>query len=539
MKSIYFFILFALSCWNLSAIPMDEKEKPSQQKAIDLRNRTMISNAGTTDVLRGLISEMSITDDRSEAVQEAELAGAQAEQLSITEQARSLMPSFGFTEEEALNLYQCLKKLQQHQGPIDYLNSPSIVWDSIKQKFEEVEQDNNAAGVAVISDILKILNAYVDDENSKHRLDIFHVEQQDLNEPRLLTVLRSVEKNPQCCALQIAHDNREEMFQALPSTSSAAITAASHLQSPQYCLVFGFDVPDRKGPRVIFQKEFKKNFKNIVLKSVNNLNESLDISIAEQPFQRYLNFIIDTKKSGLSSRVTGAVSPQLQAWATFLEERRNKFDFSKKILSSLDEKARFLVKNYRHLNKKQPSALLHGANKDWNQVCDYLEPALTLLADVGTQLIAPDLNDQALEQTRLALEQRYQFSEPPITKKKQQDLQTVLDSVVMEAFFRRTSKLALEFARSQNMKIAFIWKMPPFYAATSAATTLEELHRYVEQKSYYQLHFRDNQYPKAITCSEIDHLTRLKKKNQAPDYLLIRDIILTTLSVSSSSLGKK
>ena len=87
--------------------------------------------------------------------------------------------------------------------------------------------------------------------------------------------------------------------------------------------------------------------------------------------------------------------------------------------------------------------------------------------------------------------------------------------------FQETLEQNLDFATAQNIKVVFIWKLPSFTppAATSfssssssssspgsTTTTLEDLHHYVDQKSYYQLQFRKALLNKSTTRLRVEGL---------------------------------
>ena len=275
---------------------------------------------------------------------------------------------------------------------------------------------------------------------------------------------------------------------------------------------------------------------------MNDYNKAIGLSASGIEFPDYLKFISEAKKRNLRSFILGKTElntlpiskQQAEAWSMFLERHLSAFDFSRK-LTSTEAKARFVAKNYKNITKnKGISDVLKQAfcANTWNAITDYLEPIFTCLHNVGRNLIAPELNNEQINQASTTLGGQSQFSDLQKSKGRQKDLQYVLNSVVSEAFFRTTSKLGLEFAREQNIQVGFVWthsfsplNPPPF-------SSLQEFRKYVERKPYYKNDFRENskdtKYPEAITCSEARHLGRLKERNEAPSFLLIRNIIEKT-----------
>jgi len=179
MGRICFFGLLCLLCCNLAAIPMDEERKENDghlQQQLNNRNRTDATFDGDPhqkDVPRGSFQQM--------ALEEKELIEEDVQQESVEEQVRSLMIGFGFTEEEASNLNQCLKKLQHSLGPVSHNKTCSIIWNNASQKFEEFfSNNNNNNNVAInnnsnvdIGKVISTLNAYLDEKRSECRLDSY------------------------------------------------------------------------------------------------------------------------------------------------------------------------------------------------------------------------------------------------------------------------------------------------------------------------------------------------------------------------------
>ena len=127
------------------------------------------------------------------------------------------------------------------------------------------------------------------------------------------------------------------------------------------------------------------------------------------------------------------------------------------------------------------------------------------------------------------------------------DQKIVLNSLLYGAFFRKTSKLGLEFAREQSIPVCFVWRLPDFSQLDSPndspkLTTLEDLYQYLGKKSYRSFKFTEDdhgvKYMEAITSSEMRYLSRLqasgllKMERIAPNYLLIREIKLPSSSDS-------
>ena len=384
--------------------------------------------------------------------------------------------------------------------------------------------------------MLKILNVYVTYDREKRRADIPAWRKQDPSQPSLLATLLSPEINLKQSRLQIAHDNQEATFgPELPDQGNIT------LPQDHSILLYGFNVPRKDGPRLQIKEKLKTLFPSLTIQAMNDYNKAIRLSASGIEFPDYLKFIREAKKRNLRSFILGDTElntlpisrQQAEAWADFLENHLRAFDFSRKLTSD-EAKERFVAKNYKNITtNKRISHILKKVfdNNNWSTITGYLEPIFTCLRKVGENLIIPqELKNELIGNVSDTLEAQSQFSDLSDDRKK--DLQFVLKSVVSEAFFRTTSKLGLNFAREQNIQVGFAWTHLFLPLDPPLLSSLQEFRDYVERKPYYKNDFRRNskgaKYPEAITCSEARHLGRLKERNEAPSFLLIRNIIEKT-----------
>ncbi len=221
------------------------------------------------------------------------------------------------------------------------------------------------------------------------------------------------------------------------------------------------------------------------------------------------------------SRSPHLTQTDVNSWQNFLSAHRDEFDFSG-TLNTTEERKRFLIKNYsaqgnkfRFKNTALKAALDRG---DWEFAVGELEPVFDLLNqmnDFSTQELHERYNDLSDDQFK------------------------ILDQIITYAFLRKTSKLGLEFAQSQNIPVIFAWKVP------GESENLGRIHELLEMKPYkfFPMEARkntDNQIsPEAITFSEMRHLGRLRQKMTVPIYVLVSKIETVQPAKGSSSPQKK
>lgn len=473
------------------------------------------------------------------------------EESTVVSNFQKLIDSLLHHEVLEQELHFHLKNLQKSRRPISFHNH-WVLWDNQKQLFiehpnEEKKDDVFLQGEISLETLLQRLNDYVDYDKRERRADLYAIEEQDTHQPQLLDELLSTKCNPRGYSLLIAHHGVEDLFSSKVSSSEEEVEGdLEHFQSENKpILLFGFNVPGKSGPR----QEIKENLKafKITCQDMRHYNQA--VSLKSITVEKYLSFIDEAKRGVLANRLTQKEIDQFaqknimmtldqgKAWAAFLSKHENlsSFDFSEK-LRDPESKKRFIVKNHQNITKlDNVSDFLRESFKtnNWDSIIDQLNPALNLLVSIGDDLIKPVLSEPELKVILKDLKKKYKdFSNQP----NQKDLEITLNSILYGAFFRKTSKLGLEFAKSFNIPVGFVWK---HYFSDTLPSTLNELHDYLERKPYYFLNYRRSNkvnadpYPEAITCSEMRHLGRLMLKSSeregirtAPDYLLIKDITL-------------
>ena len=189
------------------------------------------------------------------------------------------------------------------------------------------------------------------------------------------------------------------------------------------------------------------------------------------------------------------------------------------------------------------------------KLLEKLDPILDLLADAGT--LIQEREKQVLKENLKMLKGKFnELATDAGSNDEKNDQKIILNSLLKGAFFRKTSKLGLEFAKKQGTMVLFIWKLPDFSESNaSTSTSLDDLYNYLKRKPYYKFHFTEDdhqasaaslerslvKYMEAITSSEMRHLSRLealgllKIERVAPNYLLIREMIPSNNTAAISS----
>lgn len=287
-------------------------------------------------------------------------------------------------------------------------------------------------------------------------------------------------------------------------------------------LVYGFDKTYRK----TLIGDLKSKFGLTKMQTMNKYMRRLNIT-GEFGFEDYCNFRKETNEGRLGDRIIPAADNPLctnaeaHAWAGCLTRNISKFDFSKKCDSS-EKKKLFFIKNCdvakvldllegAHLNTAGFKAAIK--NKNWDDfIATTLGPAFDLLENKDNLSVAE-------------LQQQYR-NDDYLTP----DARIILDVVLCKAFFRKTSKLGLTFAREQEITVIFAWDI-------SGANSLEQLHDLLEVKQYKIIPpgLRVNSQkkglrqlsPEATTFSEMRELGRLMQKMVAPNYILMKGVTST------------
>jgi hypothetical protein len=204
---------------------------------------------------------------------------------------------------------------------------------------------------------------------------------------------------------------------------------------------------------------------------------------------------------------------QVIEWANHLEAYADKFDFSRKLEASNPTKSlRFVIKNC--------------TSADLAPLDNQNPPRITAGDEYALDAAAVRHFSQRLTGVLNCLRSRnpadyHQLSLPE---------QTLLDTVVRNAFFRQTSKLGLSFAKTTGVMVLFSWKGD----LASGPHTLDALRNALDVKRYKadEPSSRDDGVHEFITYSEMREVGRLLQKminpqpanslqTRAPDYLLV------------------
>lgn len=228
-------------------------------------------------------------------------------------------------------------------------------------------------------------------------------------------------------------------------------------------------------------------------------------------FEDYLD-ILDEAKSGTLAERSGKAprssTREHRNWAEFLQANPHKLDITRHKDGTPDIGAEFFAKN-----------LSTGDPNDYPRMGGPVRDAMQDIENdgklpQGQRRDPAELRmalDAATEQIRgvLAMATDPQI---PTTEKKAaynkltEDDKGCLDWLTTKAFFRKTSKLGLEFARSQGAPVAFSWRHPFYY---------EKLEDALREKPWKTLGGR-GKFAEAITFSEMRKLARLEARGEAP-----------------------
>ena len=228
-------------------------------------------------------------------------------------------------------------------------------------------------------------------------------------------------------------------------------------------------------------------------------------------FEDYLDLIDDAKSGTLAERSDKAPRSSTRdhrKWAEFLQANPHKLDITRHKDGTPDIGAEFFAKN-----------LSTGDPNDYNGMGGPVRDAMWDIENDGK--LAPnqrkdpaelrDALDAATEQIRgvlaMATDPKFSTAEKKAAYNKLTDEDKgCLDWLTTKAFFRKTSKLGLEFARSQGAPVAFSWRHPFYY---------EKLDDALKEKPWKTLGSR-GKFAEAITFSEMRKLARLETQGEAP-----------------------
>jgi hypothetical protein len=234
--------------------------------------------------------------------------------------------------------------------------------------------------------------------------------------------------------------------------------------------------------------------------TIDDYNKDLGINWG-LGFEDYLDILDEAKSNTLVERSKNAPqnSPREHSkWAEFLQANHQKLDITRHKDGTLDTGPEFFAKNFSP-----------GGN-DYNDLTDDLRDAM--------QEDNPQLRREKIELAsnnirkvlNMATDPNFTTEQKKEAYNKLEDSERFcLDKLVTKSFFRKTSKLGLEFARSQGAMVAFSWKPAYYY---------ENLQKDLGEKPWKNLGSRGKFY-EAITFSEMRKLVRLESQGAAPPTL--------------------
>ena len=304
--------------------------------------------------------------------------------------------------------------------------------------------------------------------------------------------------------ITVAYERKEE---ALPPTGNLnnSFSSSSRAVSRPLVLLYGFE-ENRKDVRDDLVNKFgaHQNYSFATIDDYNNGIQNFPTT-----FSSYCDFFVLGRAQQLKTQAPNRYlsSSQVQPWATHLQNNSGKFDFSRKVGTD-QKRLEFVIKNCK---KEDFSPALQGDidSQNWSGLMQKLRPALDLLSRVNEP---GDLS---------ALKDAYALLSP--------DQKKILDTVVINALFRQTSKLGLTFARNAGASILFAWQ------AQEGVGSLDSLHSLLEAKPYKgknpQFQGTGKDQFEFFTYSEMRELGRLQQRqalaptqNIVPDHLLITKI---------------
>lgn len=231
-------------------------------------------------------------------------------------------------------------------------------------------------------------------------------------------------------------------------------------------------------------------------------------------FEDYLDLLDEAGSGTLTKRSEAAPenSPRNhRKWAEFLQANREKLDITRHKDKSLDIGPEFFAKNLNPDDSQDSSSMTtelrdvmwdiqrneqlpQDQRKTHAQLCEGIETATKNIRAVLAMATDPDFTTDEKKKAYGNLTEDEKFC---------------IDKIVTKAFFRKTSKLGLEFARSQGSPVAFAWRLP-FYG--------EKIEDALKETPWKKLGGR-GKFAEAITLSEMRKLSRLEKHGAAPQAL--------------------
>lgn len=228
-------------------------------------------------------------------------------------------------------------------------------------------------------------------------------------------------------------------------------------------------------------------------------------------FEDYIDLLDEAKSGTLANRSDKAPQGSTRdhrKWAEFIQGNTHKLDITRHKDGSLDTGAEFFAKN-----------LSAGDPNDYNFMAPRVRDAMRDIENDGKlpqgQRKDPaelrNMLDAATVEIRGVLAMATDPNVPTAEKKAAygklaEDDRACLDWLTTKAFFRKTSKLGLEFARSQGAPVAFSWRHPFHY---------EKIEDALKEKPWKTLGGR-GKFSEAITFSEMRKLARLESEGGAP-----------------------
>ena len=217
-------------------------------------------------------------------------------------------------------------------------------------------------------------------------------------------------------------------------------------------------------------------------------------------FEEYLDLLDEAKSGKLVNRSKNAPpnSPREHGkWAEFLQANHQKLDITRHKDGTLDTGPEFFAKNSSPLSNDDEltyELLTAMQEVDLTSRREKIEQASKNMREVLDMATDPNFTTAQKKEAYSSL------SDPE---------QRCLDKIVTKSFFRKTSKLGLEFARSQGAMVVFSWKPAYYY---------DNLQQQLGEKPWKTLGSR-GKFSEAITFSEMRKLARLESQGTAPPTL--------------------
>jgi len=228
-------------------------------------------------------------------------------------------------------------------------------------------------------------------------------------------------------------------------------------------------------------------------------------------FVDYLD-LLDEAKSGTlalrSDKAPPGSTRDHRKWAEFLQANHHKLDIARHKDGQTDTGAEFFAKN---LSAGDPNDYTFMGGPVRDAMNDIEQDAKLPQGQRRDPAELRKALEAAAEEIRAVLEIATDPNIPTDQKKAaynrlSEEDKGCIDWLATKAFFRKTSKLGLEFARSQGAPVAFAWRHPFYY---------EKLEDALKEKPWKALGGR-GKFSEAITFSEMRKLARLETQGEAP-----------------------